>query len=161
MRLLPMLLVLPLLALQAHAQTAPPRPAAPAAIASAPLAPARAAPRYRHMTWQQRFAEANVAHDGHLTLREARAGYVTVARHFKKIDAGKKGYVTVDDLNAWHKQQRATRHSRHGRTGKRRSRSVSRRRATEPGRINTSANGKALSMTWPEAPSAGLQATAK
>jgi hypothetical protein len=100
MRLLPALLALPLLVLQAHAQPAPPQPDPPATLA---------APHHR-MTWQQRFEQANTSHDGHLTQAQAQAGYVTVARHFNDIDASRKGYVTEDDIAAWHKLQRAMRH---------------------------------------------------
>jgi len=121
MRLLPILLVWPLLALQVPAQAATTAPApspAPAAAGTAPaVAPAaathpavaQAKPKPRRMTWQQRFAQANTTRDGHLTLGQAEAGYRTIARHFTEIDTGKKGYVTVEDVNNWHKQQRAAR----------------------------------------------------
>jgi hypothetical protein len=114
MRLLPALLLLPLFAFQAHAQTAPApqSPPAPAAAAAGMLAHANA-PHHR-MSWQQRFAQANSTHDGHLTLAQANVGYRTLARHFTEIDAGKKGYVTVEDIAAWHKLQRAMHHSNHG-----------------------------------------------
>ncbi len=59
------------------------------------------------LTWEQRFAQANASHDGHLTLEQAKAGYPSVARHFADIDTDKKGFVTQDDIRAWHKQTRA------------------------------------------------------
>ena len=90
-RLLP-LLILPLLALSAQAQTAPPSTAHP------------------HMTWEQRFQQANTTHDGHLTMEQARAGYRAVASHFAAIDQGKKGYVTEDDIRAYRKAQHALHH---------------------------------------------------
>jgi hypothetical protein len=107
MRLLPILLVSMLLGFQAQAQ-----PAAPTAVPPQAAHPAKtpAAPAHHRMSWQERFAGANTTHDGHLTLEQAKAGYATVARHFSEIDAGKKGYVTQDDITAWHKQQRSARH---------------------------------------------------
>ena len=81
------LAILPCLALPALAQSAPsPHP---------------------RVTSEQRFTQANAAHDGHLTLEQAKAGYPSVARHFTEIDAGSKGFVTQDDIRAWHKQMRA------------------------------------------------------
>jgi hypothetical protein len=59
-----------------------------------------------HQTMEQRFTSANTAHDGHLTLSEAKAGYPTVARHFDAIDKDKKGYVTQEDIRAYYKAQR-------------------------------------------------------
>ena len=109
MRLLPVLLVSLLLGFQVQAQTQPAAvpPAAPQA--TQPAKAPGASTRHR-MSWQQRFAQANTTHDGHLTLEQAKAGYVTVARHFSRIDTGKKGYVTQDDIAAWHKEQRTARH---------------------------------------------------
>ncbi|PPQ37439.1 EF-hand domain-containing protein [Rhodopila globiformis] len=60
--------------------------------------------------WEEHFAQANKAHDGHLTLEEAKAGYPTIARHFHSIDVDGKGFVTVDDVRAWHALRRATAH---------------------------------------------------
>jgi hypothetical protein len=96
MRLLPLLLALPLFAL-------------PALADSPPKADGAASPRTR-LTWEQRFAQANTSHDGHLTLEQAKAGYQAVARHFPEIDTDGKGYVTLDDIRGWHKAQRAARH---------------------------------------------------
>lgn len=80
----------------------------PAAFAQTPVdAPAA---QHARLNWEQHFAQANATHDGHLTLDQAKAGYVTIARHFHDIDADGKGYVTEDDVRAWHKQQRAARH---------------------------------------------------
>jgi hypothetical protein len=64
--------------------------------------PAAAPPRH-HMTWEQRFTEANANHDGHLTMAEAQQGYKTIARHFREIDLEDKGFVTEDEIRAWHK----------------------------------------------------------
>ena len=85
------LLVLPVLAGRAYAEQA--KPADKPAV------------QHRE-TAAQRFGKANTAHDGHLTLEQAKAGYPTVAKHFAEIDAGGKGYVTQDDIKAWHQQQR-------------------------------------------------------
>lgn len=64
---------------------------------------------HARLTWQEHFDQANLAHDGHLTAEEAKAGYPTVARHFKEIDADGKGYVTQNDLQAWRALRKAAR----------------------------------------------------
>lgn len=107
MRLLPILLLSLLLGFQAQGQPAPQAAASPQA--ENPASPPAATTRHR-MSWQQRFAQANTTHDGHLTIEQAKAGYATVARHFSQIDHGNKGYVTQDDIAAWHKAQRTARH---------------------------------------------------
>jgi Ca2+-binding EF-hand superfamily protein len=48
----------------------------------------------------EKFAAADVNHDGKLTLEEAKAGMPRVAKNFDKIDADKKGYVTADQIKA-------------------------------------------------------------
>ena len=58
-------------------------------------------------TWQQRFAQANATHDGHLTLEEAKGGYVDIAKHFDDIDVDHKGYVTENDIRAWRVMRQA------------------------------------------------------
>ena len=63
-----------------------------------------------HTTMQQRFEHANVTHDGHLTLDQAKSGYKSLVRHFSVIDQDKKGYVTEDDIRAYYKTQRALHH---------------------------------------------------
>lgn len=63
-----------------------------------------------HLTAQQRFEQANVTHDGHLTLDQAKTGYKSIARHFAAIDQDKKGYITEDDIRAYYKTQRALHH---------------------------------------------------
>ena len=77
------------------AQPAAPRPAASAA---APAAPATPHPR---RTLQQRFDDANTTHDGHLTLKQARAGRMNaVVRDFAETDTARHGYVTMDEIKA-------------------------------------------------------------
>ena len=150
MRMLPLLVVLPLLALQAHAQTSPPLAATPlpntaASGGIASTTGAAATPRHHRMTWKERFAQANIAQDGHLTLQEANVGYKTIARHFKEIDADKKGYVTEEDINNWHKLQRATRHAnQEHHTDVLRPRQAIQRGVTAPQPISTSTDGKVL-----------------
>ncbi len=82
----------------------PAYPAYPAAPA-APAAPgAEAAP---HPNLAQRFAQANVTHDGRLTYDQAQAaGWHMVARNFAAIDSGVKGYVTLEDVHAWEASRR-------------------------------------------------------
>jgi hypothetical protein len=60
-------------------------------------------------TWEQHFTGANLAHDGHLTLAEAKDGYPDVGRHFEDIDANHRGYVTEKDVGAWRVQRKAAR----------------------------------------------------
>jgi opacity protein-like surface antigen len=82
-----------------------------AAAALAVVAQAQAAhPKHSHPTLTQRFEQANVTHDGHLTLDQAKAGYKSVAKHFSDIDKDNKGYVTEDDIRAYYKAQRASHH---------------------------------------------------
>ena len=64
-------------------------------------------PHHARQTWTQRFADANQAHDGHLTLDEAKAGYPMIAKHFNDIDVDHKGYVTENDLRAWRVMRKA------------------------------------------------------
>lgn len=70
-------------------------------------APAPGAPA-QHMGMKQRFAMANTTHDGRLTLEQAEAaGMRNVARHFAAIDRDRKGYVTLQDIHAWHREVHA------------------------------------------------------
>ncbi len=64
-------------------------------------------------TWEQRFAAANQAHDGHLTPQEAKTGYASLGKHFDEIDSEHKGYVTEDDVRAWHSKRKTAHHRRH------------------------------------------------
>ena len=65
---------------------------------------------HTRQTTAQHFEKANVTHDGHLTLEQAQSGYKSVAGHFTAIDQDKKGYITLDDINAYNKAQRALHH---------------------------------------------------
>jgi hypothetical protein len=112
MRLLLSLLLLPVLFGPAAADDAPPVPQAQAAPApAAPEPPASEPPKASHsrLTWQQHFAQANLAHDGHLTRDEATAGFPMIAKHFDDIDADHKGYVTENDIQSWRKMRSAAR----------------------------------------------------
>ena len=161
MRLFPMLLGLPLLVLQAHAQTVAPVAAAPAPAAAAPAAHDSATPKHHRMTWKEHFAAANVAHDGHLTLQEAQAGYPTLVRHFTEIDADKKGYVTEEDIANWHKMQRAMHHANHGQTGEglRPRQAIQRGSAPQP--LKASTHTTMLPMAPTDTAQTGQQTTAK
>jgi hypothetical protein len=87
------LLLLPALSLTALAAD-PPKPDAP--------------PQHQtRMTGEQHFIRANLAHDGHLTLEEAKGGYTVVAKHFEDIDMDHKGYVTENDIRAWRVMRKA------------------------------------------------------
>lgn len=83
-----------------------------AAVAFSISANAQAAskPAHPHATMQQRFEQANVTHDGHLTLDQAKTGYKSIVRHFDAIDQDKKGYITEDDIRAYYKTQHTLHH---------------------------------------------------
>lgn len=54
----------------------------------------------------QRFAMANVAHDGRLTQAQAAVGGMpVVTNNFNAIDIDHKGYVTLAEIQAWMAQQ--------------------------------------------------------
>ena len=55
---------------------------------------------FRDRQIDERFAAADKNHDGKLTLEEAKAGMPRVAANFDRIDAQKRGYVTVEDIKA-------------------------------------------------------------
>jgi hypothetical protein len=64
---------------------------------------------------RQRFERANITHDGHLTLEQARdANMPVIMRHFNQIDAGHKGYITLDDLRAYRAKVAAQRRAAQG-----------------------------------------------
>ena len=65
--------------------------------------------RRRGRSLQDRFDAANVTHDGHLTLEQARSKMPSVARDFAAIDTDNKGYVTVDQIRDHAKTTRAAR----------------------------------------------------
>jgi hypothetical protein len=76
-----------------------------------PAFAAKSTAKHPRMTWEQHFQEANTAHDGRLTLDEAKAGYKTIARHFQEIDTNGKGFVTENDIRAWRALARERRHA--------------------------------------------------
>lgn len=85
------------------------------AVASMPAA-AQTHPESHHKHkagWEEKFAEANTTKDGHLTLEQAQSGYPDIVKHFSEIDTDNKGYVTLDDMHAWHKAQATARHLGH------------------------------------------------
>jgi Ca2+-binding EF-hand superfamily protein len=47
-----------------------------------------------------RFAKCDKNHDGKLTMDEAKGCMPRIYDHFSKIDSGKKGYVTVAEIEA-------------------------------------------------------------
>jgi hypothetical protein len=54
----------------------------------------------------QRFAMANVTHDGRLTLQQAQSAMPMVARNFDSIDVEHKGYVTLPEIRAFAAERR-------------------------------------------------------
>lgn len=90
----------------AMAQTAAPAaPAAPAAAApAAPAAPATSAAKAA-----DKFDAANTTHDGKLTKEQAEAAgnLKGIVKHWDEIDTDKKGYVTKQDVKAFHQKMKA------------------------------------------------------
>ena len=55
-----------------------------------------------NLPFREKFAAANVTHDGRLTQQQAQqAGLIGIARHFAIIDRDQKGYVTLEDIKEW------------------------------------------------------------
>jgi hypothetical protein len=71
------------------------------------------AAHHARLSWQEHFAQANLAHDGHLTLDEAKAGYPSISRHFHAIDVDGRGFVTENDVRAWMALRKAARKHPH------------------------------------------------
>jgi hypothetical protein len=62
----------------------------------------------QHMRLADRFAAANVTRDGRLTMDQAQAaGWKPVVRHFADIDRDHKGYVTLQDVQEFHREVHA------------------------------------------------------
>jgi len=74
-----------------------------------PPKPEVTTPARPRLTTEQRFNRANTTGDGQLTLEQAKSGYKTVARNFATIDVTNKGFVTIEDIQAWHKAVREAR----------------------------------------------------
>jgi len=85
-----------------------------AALASAAII-AVAAPEgaggHRHGAMMERLKAADTNGDGMISRDEAK-GLPMIARHFEQIDANRDGQVTMDELRAFHEQQRAQREQR-------------------------------------------------
>jgi hypothetical protein len=78
-------------------------PGAPVVTPTRP--PAAHRPR---MTMQQRFEAANTTKDGKLTLDQAKTAHlIRVVHNFDTMDATKKGFVTMEDIRAYNRAQRA------------------------------------------------------
>ncbi len=57
---------------------------------------------------QARFDAANTTHDGRLTLQQAEAaGLKPIVAHFSAIDIKNRGYVTFNEVMAWHLDEEA------------------------------------------------------
>jgi Ca2+-binding EF-hand superfamily protein len=80
-----------------------------AALADDPQQTPAPASHQTRVTWQERFAKANAAGDGHLTLEEAKTGFPLVAKHFTNIDVDGKGYITEGDLRTWYALRKVAR----------------------------------------------------
>ena len=127
MRRLLALLLLPAMTLPALADDVPKQDKPPA--------------HHTRLTAEERFAQANAAHDGHLTLAEAKSGYHSVARHFQDIDVDGKGYVTENDIRAWHALQKASHtHAKQADDSLRPRNAFQQHAYTQESRFNTSAS---------------------
>lgn len=62
----------------------------------------------------QRFAAANVTHDGRLTRDQAATGMPVVARNFDTIDVDHRGFVTLPEIRAFAAELRAGQNSAGG-----------------------------------------------
>jgi hypothetical protein len=61
-------------------------------------------------TFAMKFRDANVTHDGRLTLQQAQDAHMgAIVKHFAAIDRDNKGYVTLQDIHAWHHESQAAR----------------------------------------------------
>jgi hypothetical protein len=89
-------------------------------------------------TWQQHFARANAAHDGHLTAQEAKGGFAPAAKHFDDIDVDHKGYITENDVRAWRVMRKAARRLAKPQEDNHRPRAAFQRTHPEAKTINTS-----------------------
>jgi hypothetical protein len=49
----------------------------------------------------QRFAQADINHDGRLSLAEAKAAMPMVAAHFDEIDTAHAGFVSADQIKTF------------------------------------------------------------
>jgi hypothetical protein len=68
--------------------------------------PGKAGKMMRHL--QETFDAANITHDGHLTLPQAQAARMKpIVDHFAEIDTKNRGYLTINDIIAWHLDQQA------------------------------------------------------
>ncbi|MBS0194511.1 MAG: EF-hand domain-containing protein [Proteobacteria bacterium] len=79
----------------------------------APAAAASATQQHWHHgpSLKERFAAADLNHDGRLTKEEA-ASIPFVAKHFDQIDSNHDGYVTLEEIKAWHQEMKAKRAQR-------------------------------------------------
>jgi EF hand len=66
-------------------------------------------PQQMRAKMTERFAAADVNHDGKLTREEAEAKMPMVAKNFDQIDTTHKGYVTLDDIQAFSREKMAAR----------------------------------------------------
>lgn len=73
------------------------------AVFAAPLAQAAADPK-RDAELETRFKAADKNNDACLSRQEAEAGMPRVAKGFDKIDAAKKGCITLDQIKAFANQ---------------------------------------------------------
>lgn len=80
--------------------------ASPQDLPSLPPPPSLPAPQEMASRMiEQRFSQADTNHDGKLTLAEAKSGMPLIVPVFEDIDASHKGYVTLDQIRAFARNQ--------------------------------------------------------
>ena len=78
------------------------------AFAQAPADPGKTEkrePRAAHM--QERLKAADKNGDGKISREEATASLPKLSKHFDKIDADKDGFISKDEMKAWHDKRGA------------------------------------------------------
>jgi hypothetical protein len=89
----------------------------PQATSAQPRPPGQWQPHAQVQRFIARFHAANTTADGRLTLAQAQAGHMPmIVRNFDAIDAQHKGYVTLQDIQAYRQQVRAMREGGDGTT---------------------------------------------
>lgn len=63
----------------------------------------------RGQKMQQRLKAADKDGDGKISKSEAEASLPRLAKHFDQIDTNKDGFLTRDEMHAWHQKQAAAR----------------------------------------------------
>ena len=78
------------------------------AFAQAPVDPGKTEKREaRAAHMQERLKAADKNGDGKISREEATASLPKLSKHFDKIDADKDGFISKDEMKAWHDKRGA------------------------------------------------------